>query len=132
MGQNAKSIPVFLIEDNPVIRANLVSTMVELANVRIVGEASSEREATEWLQSHPDDWQMVVIDLFLSQGSGLGVLRACRNRRGDQKAIVLSNFATPEMRARCAQLGADAIFDKSTEVDDFIAFCNLAGSASAG
>ena len=124
MGPSAERVPVFLIEDNPIIRANLVSALVELANVVIVGEAAGEREAIEWLRLHPDHWQLAIIDLFLADGSGLGVLRACRTRRAHQKAVVLSNFATPEMRDRCAKLGADAIFDKSTEVDDFIAFCN--------
>ena len=124
MGQSAERVPVFLIEDNPIIRANLVSTLVELANVVIVGEAAGEREAIEWLRLNPDRWQLAIIDLFLADGSGLGVLRACRTRRPDQRAVVLSNFATPEMRDRCAKLGADAIFDKSTEVDDFIAYCN--------
>ncbi len=35
--------------------------------------------------------------------------------------VVLSNHAVPpSMRRRCLQLGADAVFDKATEVDDLI------------
>jgi DNA-binding NarL/FixJ family response regulator len=123
MGPSATGVLVFLIEDNLLIRANLVAALVELANVRIVGEVASEREAVDWLRAHPDDWQLAVVDLFLAQGSGLGVLRACRTRRAHQKAVVLSNYMTSEMRARCTALGADAIFDKSTEVDEFLAYC---------
>jgi DNA-binding NarL/FixJ family response regulator len=37
--------------------------------------------------------------------------------------VVLSNYATPEIRTHCLQLGADAVFDKSTEIDDLIDFC---------
>jgi two-component system OmpR family response regulator len=36
---------------------------------------------------------------------------------------VLSNYATPDMRIRCRQLGADAVFDKATEIEDLIDFC---------
>jgi len=36
---------------------------------------------------------------------------------------VLSNYATSDMRERCAQLGVDAVFDKSTELDDMLAWC---------
>jgi len=123
MGQSTERVLVYLIEDNLLIRANLVAALVELANVEIVGEAASEREATDWLRAHAGGWQLAVVDLFLAQGSGLGVLRACRTRRTSQKTVVLSNYVTSEMRRRCAELGADAIFDKSTEVDEFLAYC---------
>ena len=63
------------------------------------------------------------MDLFLKQGSGLGVLEACRNRQPGQKVLVLSNYATADMRKRCAQLGADAVFDKSNEIDALVDYC---------
>jgi DNA-binding NarL/FixJ family response regulator len=37
--------------------------------------------------------------------------------------IVLSNHATRDIRWRCAQLGADAVFDKSTELDELVDYC---------
>jgi DNA-binding NarL/FixJ family response regulator len=37
--------------------------------------------------------------------------------------LVLSNYATPDMRKRCAQLGADAVFDKSNEIDALVDYC---------
>jgi ActR/RegA family two-component response regulator len=63
------------------------------------------------------------VDLFLRQGSGLGVLAACRDRRAGQKMVVLSNYATPDVRMRCAQLGVDAVFDKSNEIDALVDYC---------
>jgi DNA-binding NarL/FixJ family response regulator len=63
------------------------------------------------------------VDLFLKQGSGLGVLEACRGRDCGQRVVVLSNYATPDMRRRCEQLGADAVFDKSNEIDALVEYC---------
>jgi hypothetical protein len=37
--------------------------------------------------------------------------------------VVLSNYATADMRKRCAQLGADVVFDKSNEIDALIEYC---------
>jgi hypothetical protein len=37
--------------------------------------------------------------------------------------VVFSNYATREIRSRCAQLGVDAVFDKSTEIDALLAYC---------
>jgi two-component system, OmpR family, response regulator len=66
---------------------------------------------------------LAVVDLFLKQGSGLGVLEACRIRSPRQRVVVLSNYATPDMRQRCTQLGADAVFDKSNEIDALVEYC---------
>jgi hypothetical protein len=37
--------------------------------------------------------------------------------------VVLSNYATPDIRNRCAQLGVDAVFDKSNEIDALMDYC---------
>jgi DNA-binding NarL/FixJ family response regulator len=49
-------------------------------------------------------------------------------RRTGQKVVVLSNYATPDIRKRCAQLGADAVFDKSNEIDALVDFCSVLSS----
>jgi DNA-binding NarL/FixJ family response regulator len=40
-----------------------------------------------------------------------------------RKHVVLSNYATPDMRKRCLELGADQVFDKSNEIDNLIDYC---------
>ena len=83
------------------------------------------------LSGHPADWDLAIVDLFLKQGSGLGVLEACQGRRGKQRVVVLSNYATEDMRKRCAQLGADAVFDKSNEIDALVEYCMQQSAPSA-
>ncbi len=113
----------YIVEDNATIRENLIGTLEELASVEAVGVAETEDESTNWLSTHPEEWDLAIVDLFLRQGSGLGVLSACRARRPGQKMVVLSNYATPDVRMRCAQLGVDAVFDKSNEIDALVDYC---------
>ena len=113
----------FLVEDSPVIRANLVDTLEELLPISVVGWADGEAAASAWLDAHPDEWDLLIVDIFLNQGSGLGVIKACQQRPPHRKLAVLSNYATPDMRVKCLELGADAVFDKSNEIDALIAFC---------
>ena len=40
--------------------------------------------------------------------------------------VVLTNYATADIRQRCAVLGADAVFDKSNELDLLFDFCSSA------
>jgi DNA-binding NarL/FixJ family response regulator len=112
-------LQTYLVEDSPLIRDSLIATLHELAPVQVVGAADAEDDALRWLRGHAVD--LVIVDLFLKGGSGLGVLRAAG--RSGPRHVVLSNYATSAMRARCLALGADRVFDKSTEIDGLIAYC---------
>lgn len=116
-------LKTYIVEDNPTIRENLIDTLEELAGVTTVGTAETENESKAWLAENHDEWDLAIVDLFLKQGSGLGVLAACRDRPSRQKVVVLSNYATVDIRQRCAQLGVDAVFDKSNEIDALVDYC---------
>lgn len=113
----------FFVEDNPTIRDNLIATMAELADVEAVGVAETEADAVRWLSHNPDAWDLVIVDLFLREGSGLGIVTSFQHRSRQKKLLVLSNYATADIRQRCLELNADAVFDKSNEIDALIDFC---------
>ena len=113
----------YLVEDNPVIRDNLVGFLEDIADATVIAHASGEAEAVSWLRKHSDSWDVAIVDLFLDQGNGLGVVDACRKRSAHQKVVVLSNYATPDMRARSKAMGADDFFDKSAEIDLLLDYC---------
>jgi DNA-binding NarL/FixJ family response regulator len=116
-------ISAFLVEDKPDIRDTLVAGMQEIAPVRFVGHAASEQAAKQWLIRCHDDWQIAIIDLFLAEGSGFGVLRDCQKRGPNQKVVVLTSYKHQNITDRCLQLGADQVFDKSGELEELVAFC---------
>ncbi|SIQ70277.1 response regulator [Pseudacidovorax sp. RU35E] len=115
---------IFIVEDNPTIRDSLIPTLEDLTDAEIVGMAEGEDEAVRWMQAHSDAWDLAIVDLFLRQGSGLGVLRRLRNGGARQRMVVLTNYATADMRRRCSDAGADRVFDKSNDLDAFFDYCN--------
>lgn len=116
------TLTCFLVEDSPLIRQNLIATLEELLDVRVVGIAEDEASAVRWL--HGDTpCRLMIIDIFLKSGTGLEVLRQARLLRKDARLVVLTNYATAEMRRRCLQLGADRVFDKSAELEELLAYC---------
>ncbi|GAB3467842.1 response regulator transcription factor [Polaromonas eurypsychrophila] len=125
-------LKTYIVEDNATIRDNLIATLEELVGIDAVGMAETENEAKDWLRKQDHSWDLAIVDLFLKQGSGLGVLEACRNREPRKKVIVLSNYATTDIRKRCAQLGVDAVFDKSNEIDALVDYCLAQLPAAAG
>lgn len=118
----------YLVEDSRVIRDNLTAALEEMAAVKIVGWADTESAAVRSLAAlsavppHPP-LDLVLIDLMLAEGSGLSVLRAARGSGREARCVVLTNYATPDMRRECLRLGADRVFDKSNEIDALIDYC---------
>ena len=44
-------------------------------------------------------------------------------RTAPGRRVVLTNYATTAIREACRALGADRVFDKSSELDELIAYC---------
>ena len=116
-------IKTILVEDNKTIQGVLIPTLAELGGMDVLAVAESASEAIAAMDRLTGTWELAVVDLFLKQGSGLDVLRACGRQHGDRVLVVLSNYATKKMREECTALGADAVFDKSTQLDLFFDFC---------
>jgi len=125
-------LKVFIVEDSPVIRENLVGALEELAPIQVVGTAEDENSAVRWLSSRENTCDLVIVDIFLRGGSGLGVLRSAMSLHKPMQLVVLSNYATPDMRRKCLELGAARVFDKSNEIDALILYCTRLQSGETG
>lgn len=126
-----RTLKTFIVEDNPLILDSLVQALEEMAPVRVVGHAADEDAALEQMQCLDDDLDLVLVDIFLHSGSGLGVLRHATTAGLRARRVVLTNYATPDMRAHCERLGAERVFDKSHELDDLLDYCALVADAPA-
>lgn len=122
----------FLVEDSAVIRERLVPMLDALADVQVVGIAETEADAARWLDANA--CELVLIDLLLRQGSGFGVLKRLQadGASNGPLRVVITNQATPEARRRCTELGAQAVFDKSRELDELFEFLRSRQKMSLG
>lgn len=116
-------LKAYVVEDNPNIRENLIGALEELTCVRVVGTSATEDDSLQWLQTNPAEWDVVIVDLFLKQGSGMHLVQRVKKVRALQKVVIFSNYVNANVRKRCAQLGVDAVFDKSTEIDALVDYC---------
>ena len=118
-----RKLKTYIVEDSQVIRDSLIATIEELAPVKVVGTAESEAEASQWLSSPDQPVDLIILDIFLKSGSGLGILRLLQELPGPRTVVMLSNYATADMRHKCLELGANRVFDKSNEIDALMDFC---------
>jgi DNA-binding NarL/FixJ family response regulator len=117
------TLSAYLVEDSPVIRQSLISALEELSQVNVVGTSEDEGSAVSWLSDANHKVDLVITDIFLKAGSGLGVLRRIHALALGCKLVVLTNYATADMRQRCLELGADRVFDKSNDIDALVNYC---------
>ena len=116
-------IKAYLVEDQADIRNTLIEGMEEVMPVQFIGQAVNEPEALRWLSDNGRRWDVLIVDLFLRNGSGFGVLQACKARSPNQKAVVLTSYVDSDVLAQCRALGADAVFDKNDQLEQLVKFC---------
>lgn len=120
---------VYIVEDSDSIRARLVDMLGEVDGLRIVGEAESADSAVAGiLGTQPD---AVVLDIHLTGGSGLDVLRQVHRMSPEIMFIVLTNYPTPQYRHSCMLAGASHFLDKSSEFRTVAALLSAPGACSA-
>jgi len=123
-GSPGKPLRILLVEDSPLLRGRLENMLSQHAAFKVTGLAAAEAEAIEKLDTVPYD--VIVVDVELRPGSGIGVIRQARARNKDVKdgghvwIIVLTNYDLPTVRERCMQAGADHFLDKMREIDQLI------------
>jgi CheY-like chemotaxis protein len=120
---HAAPLRAYLVEGNAHVRESLAAALEELAPLRLAGVTADERTAREWLKTRAADCDLLIVDLFLNSGSGLGVLQAARSARPAVPTIVLCTDASPGIRARCLAAGAERVFDTSRDIDLVVGFC---------
>ncbi|MEJ6001213.1 response regulator [Paucibacter soli] len=126
------TLRTYLVEDSPLLRESLSATLEELVPLQMVAAADDEPSALHWLAHHGREVDLVILDIFLKQGSGLGVLRATQSPPPPYKLVVLSNYATPEVRRSCLALGAAQVFDKSNDIEALVHYCQQLGQQLNG
>jgi DNA-binding NarL/FixJ family response regulator len=128
------TIRVFLVEDMKQVQGVLTDLLASLGDFTISGMVRTEAEAKLWLSENPGGWDLAVIDLVLEQGTGMGVIaqaRASADRAGGGNVVVFSDYASEGIQRHCRNLGADHVFSKTTDMQDFIDFCSELGGCAA-
>jgi DNA-binding NarL/FixJ family response regulator len=122
-GHGMGSLKAFIVEDSAVIRDNLVAALEEIVPLTVVGTAEDEAGALQWLADPQHACDIAIVDIFLRRGTGLNVLRALQHNGHRTERVVLTNYATDEIRRHALALGASRVFDKSGEIDALVEHC---------
>lgn len=119
-----RTLRTFIVEDSRAIQGTLKTALEDLVPVTVVGTAGDELTAADWLAVHADRCDLILLDICLRFGTGLGLLgrEVFKSFRG--KCVVFTNHASPELEKRCRTLGADAVLSKGTGFGALLSYCD--------
>lgn len=112
-----RDMKVFVVEDSAAVRERLVEMIGELTDIDVVGEADSFGRAVVGIRDTMPDVAILDIKLANDGGSGIDVLNEVRKTMPAIRAIVMSNYATPQHMKASADAGAEYFLDKTSDFE---------------
>jgi DNA-binding NarL/FixJ family response regulator len=104
-----------MVDDSPIVLGRLAALADELPCLQVAGLAGSGARALDCFhECRPD---AVVLDIELSDISGMEVLEHIKKERPDCLVVMLTTYGSEYFRQRCMELGADFFFNKSSEFE---------------
>ena len=104
---------LYIVEDSPLIQHRLVRMVDELPHIRLVGVAGDIETAYRGIVN--SDTDALILDIQLSDGNGLALLKNIKQFKPQVKVMILTNHSTNDNRFHTMRAGADDFLDKSTD-----------------
>jgi CheY-like chemotaxis protein len=115
LSRGRADMKIFVVEDSAAIRERLVEMIGEIEGVVVVGEAASSDAAVAGIRRTKPD--VAIFDIQLAAGSGIDALIVARREQPGLRAIVLTNYATPQHEKAAVDAGAEYFLDKSADFE---------------
>ncbi len=119
------ALKVLIAEDHDIVRRCLGLAISRHAEFKVVGEASTAAEAKEKAeQLRPD---LVVVDLYLPDETGVEAARAIRSRHPEVRILVLTPRGGDRAVISAIMAGALGYLDKELKYSEVVAAVRRAG-----
>lgn len=107
---------VYLVEDSQQLREKIRTSVADVGGI-IVGEATTESTAVSAISLLRPD--LVIVDLQLTEGNGINVIRKLKQSQPDLMLMVLTNCHRAHYADSCLAAGADWFLEKNSEYPQF-------------
>ena len=118
-------IRILLVEDHPLYRVGLRLSLnySDLSSV-VVGETEDVKSAKKFLEQHGDEVDLILLDYFFPDGSGIDVIHHAHTYSPNAKIVLLSGESNnPKVKA-CTQGLVDGYLGKDVEPETLKAKLN--------
>lgn len=112
-------ITIVLADDERLLRKALAALLPMEAEIQVLAEAATGREAIEMTLKHNPD--VLVVDLEMPDLNGLTAIDAIRAKRPSQTVLMLTRHAKPGVLRRALRLGVRGFVSKAAEPEHIAA-----------
>ena len=121
---------VLIVEDHPIVVTGILAALRATPGLEVAGTADGVANARNLLASTQVD--VMLLDLRLSDGNGMDLLRELAQAGTGPSTLVLSSFMTPEHVSAAVALGASGFLLKSVDSAEIVsAICKVASGGVA-
>ena len=114
---------LLIVDDHPLVRKGISSTLSFEKNVDTVLEASNIEEAMALIKS--ENPELSIVDLNLGKEDGLDLITEARSKGINMKFVVLTSSVKKEDFIRTEEVGVDGYILKEAFAEDILYAINL-------
>lgn len=113
------AISVLVVDDQPLVRQAVRDILTD-GGIRVVGEASTGREAVAMVTDHTPD--VVLMDIRMPDMDGIAATeRICSEHRGGQvRVLILTTFEEDDYVVAALRAGASGFIGKGAEPEEIV------------
>ncbi|MCU0586847.1 MAG: response regulator transcription factor [Syntrophobacteraceae bacterium] len=111
-------IRVLVADDHAIVRQGLKLILSEEFDSLVLGEACSGRELLQLVDR--DDWDIVVLDITLSDRNGLDILKDLKLQRPKLPVLILSMHSEDQFAVRSLKAGASGYMTKENVPEELV------------
>lgn len=109
---------VLIVDDHPMVRKGLVSTLSAEEKIEEIKESSNVEESVRILSSYDPD--IAILDLRLGKEDGLDIVTRSREKGTKTKFLILTSSSRKEDFIRAQKIGVDGFILKEAFPEDII------------
>jgi two-component system invasion response regulator UvrY len=109
---------ILIADDHAVVRAGLKQFLEADPSIKEIGEAASGRETLDVLRTK--EWDLVLLDIFMPDRSGLDVLRHIQSGYPKVKVLVLSGLPEQQYAVNVLRAGASGYLAKDSAPEELL------------
>jgi two-component system, NarL family, response regulator DevR len=129
MAKKTPPLRVMLVDDHEIVRDGIRAMLDAEEDIVVTTEAGSVRDAVdEAARTRPD---VIVMDVRLSDGSGIEATREIRAARPETKVLMLTSFADDEALFSSIMAGASGYVLKQVKSGDLLRAIRAVGAGDS-
>ena len=125
----AGRIGVLIVDDHELVRTGVTGLLASAADIDVLGEAGSCKEAVQQARRLTPD--VILLDVRMPDGDGLGVVEALKRESPKSSVIVLTAYEDLDYLARAVAVGAAGYVLKGVRRADLVSAIHAAATGAS-